>query len=190
MKTLQLAALAATIVFGSALADDSEQVVEKELKIQMAVTSDDGTAMNWTSTDPNMDLHNLQIGETRSIVDDSGRSILVTKVEEGLRFDVDGESVVLPDMGAPGGHMAFVSSDGGDHDFDVQVIGSGHAMASAVSDGVMIITGEPLDAATQESIRAVLQSAGNNDDVTFIDGSSRGHDGNVHVISKKIEIVQ
>ena len=61
-------------------------------------------------------------------------------------------------------------------------------MSSHDSSGVTIISDEALDASTQESIKAVLQSAGRDDEVIFIDGSS-GPDGKqVRVIRKKIEI--
>ena len=196
MKTLNLAALAVTIIFGTALANAQE--TEHEIKMQIIVTGDgsDGeNVINWTSNDPNIDLQNMQIGESQAIVDDSGRSILVTKEAEGLRFDIDGESIVIPDFGemenVHGTTMAFASTDGMqtiDHDIDVQIIGAGHAMASPVTDGVMIITSEPLDASTQETIRSVLLSAGNDDDVTFIDGSDGGSGPHVKVLRKTIEI--
>lgn len=195
MKTLKLAALATCVMVGTALADDSGQATDHEMKMQIIVSgdgSDGDNVINWTSNDPNVDLHNMQVGESQAIVDDSGRSVLVTKQADGLRFDVDGESVVVPDMGGMHGTtMTFVSADGMetvDHDIDVQVFGEGHAMASPVSDGVMIITAEPLDAATQESIRSLLQSAGNNDEVNFIDRSSGHGDGQVKVIRKTVEI--
>ena len=201
MKTLQLAGLAATMIFASALADEDAQGGAHEMKIQVMVMgegTDDATTINWTSNDPDMDLHNMQIGESRSIVDDSGRAILVTKVEEGLRFDVDGNSVIMPDVGANAGYMTIAALDGthpADESFDIEVTGAGHAvagsvMASPVMDGVTIITREPLDAATQESIRAVLLSAGHSDKVSFIAGSGPTGAGNVRVIQKKVEIVQ
>jgi hypothetical protein len=202
MKTLKLAALAATMVFASAMADETDQGGEREMKIQVMMTGDggdDATTINWTSSDPNMDLHNMQIGESRSIVDDSGRAILVTKVEEGLRFDVDGKSVVMPDVGTHAGYATFASLDGNhsaEENFDVAVVGAGHAMATPVvmagppADGVTIITREPLDAATQESIRAVLMSAGHDDEVSFIAGGSATGAGNVRVIQRQVEVVQ
>jgi len=52
------------------------------------------------------------------------------------------------------------------------------------------ISGEALDATTKESIKAVLQSAGRDDEVTFIDGSSGSDGKHVRVIRKKIEIAQ
>ena len=196
MKTLKLASLAATIIFGTALVNAQE--TEHEIKMQIIVTGDgsDGEhVVNWSSSDPNIDFQSMQVGESQAIVDDSGRSVLVTKEADGLRFDVDGESIVIPDMGHIDGmgesHMAFISAEGLEdieHNIDVQVIGDAHAMASPVTDGVMIITKEPLDATTQESIRSLLQSVGNNDEVTFIDGSSDGNGRHVKVIRKTVEI--
>jgi hypothetical protein len=192
MKLLRLALLATTIIFAAAPAYAQEE--QHEIKMQVIVSgdgSDSENVINWTSNDPNIDLQNMQIGESQAIVDESGRSVLVTKEADGLRFDVDGESVVIPDMGAMhGSTMTLVSADGMttmDHDIDVQVVGGGHAMASPVTEGVMIITKEPLDATTQESIRSLLLSIGNDDEVTFIDGSG-GPNRHVKVIRKTVEL--
>ena len=98
-------------------------------------------------------------------------------------------------------HMAFVSADGdpgdidvrvmkmdGDHeDIDIEVMGDGmHMMQAHHPDGVTIISGTPLDDSVKDSIRSVLISAGNNEEVTFIDGSGDGKQ--VRVIKKHIEI--
>lgn len=201
MKSLQLVALAASLVYASAWADDTDQAVEHEVKIKVVVAgdgTDSPTEVNWTNHDPNIDLDNMQVGESQSIVDDDGRSILVTRQEDGLRFDVDGKSVVVPDFadvrgGPHGTSMAFVSADGiteFDHDVDVTIVGGGegHAMASPVAGGTMIVTKEPLDQATQDGIRSLLQSSGNTEEVTFIDrnGSSNGY--RHRIVRKTIEV--
>jgi hypothetical protein len=196
MKTLKLAVLGISMIFGSALADDDVVDTGHEVQIEVIVADGDmseATTINWTNSNPDIDLQNMQVGESQSIIDESGRSILVTKEENGIRFDVDGKSVLMPDIGeVHGAHMmTLVSADGlqsVDHDFDIEVMGGGHAMASPVADGVMIITGAPLDASTQESIRSVLQSAGNTEEVTFIDGSAAGSGRHVKVIRKKVEL--
>ena len=115
--------------------------------------------------------------------------------------DPEGDTVVVPDMGAHGTHMAFVNADGdpGDIDvrvmkmdgvhenIDIEVMGDGaHMMQAHHPDGVTIISATPLDDSVKESIRSVLISAGNNEEVTFIDGSGDGKQ--VHVIKKHIEI--
>jgi hypothetical protein len=196
MNTLKLAVLGVSMIFGSALADDTDVDTGHEVQIEVIVADgdmSDATTIDWTNTNPDIDLQNMQVGESQSIVDDSGRSILVTKEENGLRFNVDGKSVLMPEFGeVHGAHMmTLVSTDGAqsvDHGFDIEVMGGGHAMASPVADGVMIVTKEPLDASTQESIRSVLQSAGNTDEVTFIDGSAAGSGRHVKVIRKKVEL--
>lgn len=203
MNSLRLAALAAILISGAVLADDTDPQIEHKTKIQVVVAGDGRqapTEINWTSSASGIDLNALQIGESQSIVADDGRSILVTKQEDGLRFDVDGESVVVPDIGnvndIHGGphvtNMAFVSADGVtefDHDVDVTFVADGlaegHAMASA--GGTMIMTKEPLDQATQDSIKSLLQSSGNNDEVTFIDSGTAGG-RQLHVVKKTVEV--
>ena len=92
-------------------------------------------------------------------------------------------------MGAHGAHMAFV--DGGEMDIDVQVIGSssGTFATSSGPEGVTIISGDTLDDSTRDSIRAVLQSAGHTDEVTFIDGSGGSDGKHVKVVRKHVEVV-
>ena len=199
MKFLKLAILAATLVFGAALADVEEK---REMKIVVqGTTDDDGTSFHWVSNDAGFDMQNMQVGETHSIVDESGRSVLITRQEEGFQFDVDGKTVVVPDMGAHG--MAIAAGSDVTADFDIEVIGDHHAMMGDEAhnvaifsagpheaSGVTIISGEPLDDSTRESIRSVLLSAGRDDGVTFIDGSGGSDGEHVRIIQKKIEIAQ
>ena len=194
MKTLIRAVVATSLLSGVAIAQDETVQVDQAIKIHVVNgdSAGDGFTLDWTSSDPDMDLENMQIGESRSFVDDDGRSIVVTRQEDGMNFNVDGESIVMPHFeNAHTTSVAMISADGVssiDHDVDVQVIDGGHMMASPVTQGVMIVTKDPLDAATQESIRAVLQSAGNTDEITFIDRG--GADQQVKVVRKTIEITQ
>jgi hypothetical protein len=191
MKTLKLLALVMPLAFGAtALADDEEK---QEMRIVVETTSTDGGAdFTWVSDDPGFDMENMQVGETQSIVDEAGRSVLITREVDGFRFDVDGETIVLPDMGT---HTAgFAMIDGADvtSNVEVEIIGGQHAMATAIGapNGVTIITGEALDDGTKESIKALLQSVGRGDDVTFIDGSGGAHDGHMTIVRKAVEITQ
>ena len=59
-----------------------------------------------------------------------------------------------------------------------------HVMTAHHPEGVTIVSGQPLDQSVKDSIRSVLISAGNNEAVTFIDGSEDGR----RVMVKKIEI--
>ncbi len=199
MKTLKLVALGLTLIFSAAvLADVSEK---REMKIVVQGVSDsDSTSFHWVSDDSGFDMQNMQVGETHSIVDESGRSVLITRQENGFEFNIDGETVVVPDMGEHGWAHA------GGSDFttavDVEIIADHEMMlaheAGSVAimsggpheaAGVTIISHEPLDASVKESIKSVLISAGRDDGVTFIDGSG-GSDGHqVRIIKKEIEIL-
>ncbi len=188
MKTLKVLAWAVTLIFSAAAADVEEKQV---MKIVVAVdSSGDSTAFHWSSDDSDFDMQGMQLGETHSIVDESGSSILITREAEGFKFDLDGETIIVPDFDIDGAHMAFVGGSDFSTDVDVEILGDYSMMSSHNSSGVTIISGEALDASIQESIKAVLQSAGRDDEVIFIDGSN-GSDGNhVRVIRKKIEIAQ
>ncbi|VUX55913.1 protein of unknown function [uncultured Woeseiaceae bacterium] len=94
----------------------------------------------------------------------------------------------MPDFDIDPPHMAFMGGSDFSTDVDVEILGGYSMMSSHDSSGVTIISGEALDASTQESIKAVLQSAGRVDKVTFIDGSGAADGKHVRVIRKKIEI--
>ena len=196
MKTLKLLAWAVALIFSTAAAEVEEQHV---MKIVVAGDStSDSTAIHWSSNDSDFDMQGMQLGETHSIVDESGRSVLITREAEGFKFDIDGETIVVPDFDFDAPHMAFVGGSDFSTDVDVEIMGE-HDMTSGSmslmmpgheSNGVTIISGEALDASTKESIKAVLQSAGRDDEVIFIDGSGGSDGKQVRVIRKQIEIAQ
>jgi hypothetical protein len=199
MNTLKLLAIALTLTFGAtALADVEEH---REIKVVIeGQSTDGGTAFSWTSDHPGFDMENMQVGETQSIIDESGKSVLITREADGFRFDVDGESIKMPDMGSMdmssmgmGPHAASIAIMDVSNmatDIDVEVIG-GHEMMSMHSNtGVTIVSGEALDASTQESIKAVLLSVGRGTDVSFIDASGGADGRHVSIIKQKVEIVQ
>lgn len=184
MNTLKLAALALLLTFGAVHAQDVEK--KMEIKVVVAGDGDETSEMHWVSDDMDFDLQDLAVGESRTIESESGKNVTITRADEGFSFDIDGKTVMMPDMGAHGTHMAFMG-DGGEHEeIDVQVMGDAHVMRAHHPEGVTIVSGKPLDDSVKDSIRSVLISAGNNEEVTFIDGS----DGGKRVMVKKIEIIQ
>lgn len=188
MELVKLASLAMLVAFGSAIADEA---VERKMEVKVVIDgegSDSASPIHWSSDELDFDLEDLAIGETRSIDSESGQPITVTRGAEGYTFDIDGQSVVMPDIGKHEAHMAFIDTDGFDQDIDVQVIGEGHAMGAHAAEGVTIISSKPLDSSVRESIKSVLVSAGNNEEVTFIDGSD--NDKRIVMMKKRIEIVQ
>ncbi len=117
------------------------------------------------------DLHGMQEGENRSIVDESGRNILVTREADGFTLNIDGEIVEMPALF--GGHHGMVWAEDGDEvDVNVHVM---HRARIANMDGMhdfddtMIISRKPIDDATQQQIKLLLESAGYGSEVNFID---------------------
>ena len=183
--------VAAMGLTGSALAGE-----EAKTRIAIAVvddSSDGEVRIELDSDTMGFNLHDMQEGENRSIVDKSGRTILVTRNEDGFTFDVDGKSIDMPAF--DGAHHGSIWLEG-DHseNVDVKVLHKMHKMGgeSATSmDGIMIMSGKPVDDATQQAIKSLLESAGHGSEVHFVD-----HDGphggphSVRVIKKQVEKTQ
>lgn len=186
MKLLKLAVLALLMTFGAAQAQEVEK--KMEFKVVVAGDGNESSEMHWESHNMDFDLQDLAVGETRSIESESGQAVTVTRSEDGFDFNIDGETVSLPHMGPHARHMAFADTDGTHENVDVRVIRRGppHPARPHSPDGVTIISGKPLDDSVKDSIRSVLISAGNNEEVTFIDGNDRGK----RVMMKKVEIVE
>ena len=184
MNVLKLATLAVLLIFGAAMA----QEVEKKMEIKVMIAgdgSDDATEMHWSSDDMDFDVQDLAVGETRTIESESGKTVTITRAEEGLSFNIDGKTVMMPEMGAHGTHMAFLGDGAVHEDIDIDVTSNVHVMRAHHPEGVTIVSGKPLDDSVKDSIRSVLISAGNNEEVTFIDGS----EGGKRVMIKKVEII-
>jgi hypothetical protein len=184
MNSLKLAALAVLMTFGAAVA----QEVEKKMEIKVIVGgdgSDQASAVQFSSDSMDFDMQDLQVGETRAIASESGETVTITRVEEGFSFDLDGNTVMMPPMGELGSTMALVDAGAMHRAIDVDVDSAVHVMAAHHPQGVTIVSGEPLDQSVKDSIRSVLISAGNNEDVTFIDDSQDGQ----RVMLKKIQVI-
>lgn len=162
-------------------------------KMTIAVVDDDGDGevrFELNSDDLGFDLHDMQEGENRSIVDESGRTILITREADGFSFNVDGKTIKMPLFN--GRHHGSVWIDGDDFgDFDVRVIRDAHFETAGVMDGVTIISGKPIDEATQQAIKSLLESSGHSDRVNFID-RDRVHGGahKIKVIEKRVKVTQ
>jgi hypothetical protein len=179
---------------------------QHESKIKIAVDGDGGEpkVFEWHSSDPESDLSNLDVGESKTLSGDDGQEVVVTRTEDGLTFDIDGEKLEM--MNFSGDGEVFVDIDV-EHDGmakhkihkiqsddtvvinkskNVKVIKSDHV------DGVTIISSSEINDETRARIKQVLKDAGTDGEVMFVDGSELGDahaDGEhkVRVIKKKIE---
>ena len=182
MKFKQLAVLIATAGLAAAAIAGEDM----RHKMTIALVDDDGsgeTRIELNSDDLGFSLHDMQEGENRSIIDKSGRTILVTREADGFKFDVDGKTIRMPAFdGHHEGHM---------RDIDMHVM---HDMDMATAhrmEGAMIVTEKPVDDATQQAIRSMLESAGHGSEIRFVDSASgmRGAH-NIRVIEKKVEVTE
>ncbi len=190
--------------FGLATIAYAEEEANTRMTISIADDSGDGDVHFELDSDvQGFNLHDMQEGENRSIIDKSGRAILVTREADGYRFDIDGKSVNMPLIpGGPDG-PAWVG-DHGDKDIRVHVMhaageaGSHEAVSMSMPamismsempnmEGVMIISDKSIDDATQQAIRTLLESAGHGNEVRFI-GADQGH-GMVHGVKVIEQIV-
>jgi hypothetical protein len=169
MNIKQITATAAlTLLACSALAGPGQHT-----KMEIKVVSDDGdgeTRLVLDSDELGFDLHDMQVGENQSIVDKEGRPVLITRTAEGFEFAVDGKTIQMPEI------------DG--HAIRKHAGGPPHAMAGR--EGVMIVSGKPIDDATQRVIREALEAAG-HESVHFADGHGPARH-EVKVVTKVVEV--
>ena len=172
MKNLKIMFLLAAFVFASAaLAGEGHQT-----KIRVAIAegdSSDEIQLNLNGEEMGFDLEEMQVGETRSVVDETGRTILVTREANGFKFDIDGKAIQLPLFGAEHGAM-WVNDDSGEN-VEVHVMRDAKFVSGDSFDGVTILSGQPIDDETRESIKSLLISSGHSGDVEFIDPSGSPH---------------
>jgi len=172
MKNLKIAFMIAALVLASAaLAGEHHQT-----QIRVAIAeggSGDEIRLNLNSDQMGFDLQEMQEGETRSIVDESGQTILVTREAGGFKFDVDGKTIELPLFGDEHGAM-WINDDSGKN-VEVHVMRDAKFVSGDSFDGVTILSGQPIDDATRESIKSLLISSGHSGDVEFVDPSGSPH---------------
>jgi len=129
MKTLRstLAALTMGFIGFGAISISADESEERNVMVQIHKLSDSNTKVD---LDVNghaevFNLPDLEVGETKDIVTESGSTISVTKTESGISVSIDGEEINLPSVG---GDMAAHFMKGGmplhtDTSDGVQVIG-------------------------------------------------------------------
>ncbi len=159
----------------------SSAMAEEDMQMHIKIAIDDGSGgegifLNLDSETMGFALHDMQVGEIQSVVDESGRSILITREADGIKFEVDGKTIKMPLFDA--GHDAIWIDDGSDKDIDVRIHRVGRFIGGDDSAGIMIISGKTIDDATQETIRTLLLSSGYDDGVDFMSGGET--DGRMH----------
>ena len=113
--------------------------------------------------------------------------MLITREDDGYTFEINGKTIRMPSFDSDGDFNIHVQGDAAS---DIHVVK--HKIGGpGPMGGTVIISGKPIDAATQDAIRATLQSAGHDGEVTFIDRELQA-DGERHVkiIKKRVEVTK
>jgi hypothetical protein len=172
-------------LFGAAIADE-----EARMRIEVATddSSHDNISIELDSADLGFNLHDMQVGENRSIVDTQGRNILVTREADGYTLDVEGKQIRLPMIHGEHDTIAMRQSDHAEN-IDVRVLHHADDMASPAKGGPMIFTREPVDEATRQAIQSLLESAGHGSEVNFVDHESAGKGPHRIKVVKQVEVI-
>ena len=124
---------------GVDLAEASDETAEVRRSQINLVLDHDGSAERLELAN----LHEMAVGESRSLATESGTPVVVTRDEQGFEIDLDGKKIRLMDhfSGEPGGG-SWTSEDGATTQFHRRVIvheGADGADAAADGANVMIL---------------------------------------------------
>jgi len=189
----------AVFLWGSLIASAAMAGEEHRTLIEIAVDGD-GTehrVIEFDSEDSGVNLHDLEIGETKTLTDKSGQEVVVTRTEGGLAFDVEGEKIeinhMIGDFDAE--HEINVIHEGHEtQDVVIKKHKKMHVIKTQQSSGVTIISGDEIDGATRAKIEAALKEAGKDGEVQFIDGSELSGEAQAHgerelrIIRKELDV--
>lgn len=161
---------------------------ETKIKIAVAGDGDDAKVFEWHSADSGVDLTSLEVGESKTITNEDGKEVTFTRTEDGLDIAVDGEHIEVMKMH---GH--------GEIDVDVEMLHDSetkvfvHKVHDSGDDAtVTIISSDAIDEKTRERLKKVLEDAGKDGEILFLDGSELSGGETAHgkhevrVIKKKV----
>ena len=183
--------LAGISLFAVAIAAYAGEKVHEKMVVEMIHSDGDQSShFSFDSDDLGFDLMDMQVGENRSFVDKNGRTVLMTREEKGFSINIDGEDmdIMLPALGDLHNQAVWVGDiDGADVSIDVQ--SDQFVFRSEGDAGTVIITDKEVDDGTRQAIESLLQSAGHEGEVRFVDGAAKPHKAHgVHVVRKKKQL--
>ena len=177
----------AILLAGSAAAGDRQHAV-----IKIAIADDDQGRQTFMfdSDHTGLDLQNMAVGEARTLTDASGNVATVSRTMDGFELDVAGETVALPMFDSAHDPDTFLHEDGSQG--DAHAIKKIKMIKTEDDEGVTVISGVVIDEATRQKIRNVLETAGHDVEIEFIDGSEfdDGVRRHVRVIRKEVDVTR
>lgn len=164
-----------------------------EIKIEVEGDEPQHRVFRFDSNDSDVDLHDMAVGESQVITDSDGNEVTVSRTENGLEFDVEGEKIEI--AGMHGEHdIAMLHKAHADENVVIEKHKQVRMIKTTGSDGVTIISGDEIDDATRAALERVLKDSGKDGDVVFIDGSELQGGEQAHgtrevrIIKKKIDV--
>jgi len=173
---------------------------EHKMKIEVAVSGDGEEHFEWHGDGSEID--DLEVGESKTIVDEDGNEITMTRTENGMEIEVDGENIEIMNVGHDidvdvlheKGANVFIHGEHESEDVKIESHKSVKIIKTHDSDGVTIISSDEIDEETRARLEEVLKDAGKEGTVMFIDGSELSGDEQVHgkhevrIIRKKVDV--
>lgn len=161
----------------------------KHRSLSIAVVDDETRAEARVELDEEslgFELEDMQVGENRAVIDNNGQNVLITREDDGYRFDVGGKTIRAP-----------LYHSTADDEFDIVVNGAPHAAHAPPPPplppiapgrtGTTIISAEPIDDDTQRAIEDLLKAAGHDPDVRFVSRADAGGiEHEVRIVRKQV----
>jgi hypothetical protein len=175
---------------------------ESKMKIEVAVSGDGEEHKTFEWHGDSSEIDDLEVGESKTIIDDDGNEVTMTRTEDGLEIEVDGKHIELMHMGGDvdvdvmhdKGANVVIHAEHDSEDVTIEKHKRVKIIGSHDSDGVTIISSDKIDEETRARLEEVLKDAGTDGTVIFIDGSESGGDEQaqskreVRVIKKEVDV--
>jgi hypothetical protein len=175
---------------------------EPKMKIEVAVSGDGEEHKTFEWHGDSSEIDDLEVGESKTIIDDDGNEVTMTRTEDGLEIEVDGKHIDIMHMGADididvmhdKGANVVIHGEHDSEDVTIEKHKRVKIIRSHDSDGVTIISSDEIDDETRARLEEVLKDAGTDGSVIFIDGSELSGDEQaqskreVRVIKKELDV--
>ncbi len=70
---------------------------EQHRRVEIVVDDDNGAPITFDSESAGFDPLELQLGESRSVIDDEGNTVFIVRTEDGFDIEANGRRVAVPD---------------------------------------------------------------------------------------------
>jgi len=196
-----VSAVACTLLVAAA----SQAGEGRKSRIEIAIDDDTTGEQSFVfdSEDAGFDLQSMLVDESRNITDRFGNTADLRRMETGFELDLNGKTIEIPTFEV--GDMPGLDGIHDEHEVRMLIGDSDKVVVTDIDavrvlksdsiDGITIISGSEVDAATRERIEEALSASGRDAKVTYIDGSDLHDDehqanrtSKVRIIKKRVDV--